>query len=173
MSGLLDKASAAKKAEEAEEPPKKKELDGKAVEMKADGKIRNLEGEPNAHLAMQISLAGWVIILVGALLSLQGGSWGLAVVSVVLVIGIGAIVYADRMKGSVSTPKLAASVVVAVLIVYVVAGGRLAMGRIIPLDVCCRWAAVGDVIHERIVVDANCELKGFRVVVSRMHSLLH
>jgi len=47
---------------------------------------------------------------------LQGGSLGLAVVSVVLVIGIGAIVYADRMKGSVSTPKLAASVVVAVLI---------------------------------------------------------
>ena len=116
MSGLLDKASAAKKAEEADEPPKKKELDGKAVEMKADGKIRKLDGEPNAHLAMQISLAGWVIILVGALLSLQGGSWGLAVVSVVLVIGIGAIVYADRMKGSVSTPKLAASVVVAVLI---------------------------------------------------------
>jgi len=116
MSGLLDKASAAKKAEEAEEVPKKKELDGKAVEMKADGKIRKLEGEPNAHLAMQISLAGWVIILVGALLSLQGGSWGLAVVSVVLVIGIGAIVYADRMKGSISKPKLYASLVVALLV---------------------------------------------------------
>ena len=117
MSGLLDKASAVKKAEAAEaEPKKSKQVEGKAIEMKADGKIRAIAGEPPSQAAMQISLAGWVIILIGAILSLQGGSWGFIVVSVVLVIGIGAIVYADRMRGSVSTPKLAASIIVAVLI---------------------------------------------------------
>ena len=117
MSGLLDKASAVKKAEAAEaEPKKSKQVEGKAIEMKADGKIRAIAGEPPSQAAMQISLAGWVIILFGAILSLQGGSWGFIVVSVVLVIGIGAIVYADRMRGSVSTPKLAASIIVAVLI---------------------------------------------------------
>ena len=54
--------------------------------------------------------------MLGAILSLQGGAWGFAVVSVVVVLGIGAIVQADRMRGSISTPKLAASVIVALLI---------------------------------------------------------
>lgn len=117
MSGLLDKASAAKKAESSDAEEKKpKEIEGKAIEMKADGKIRSISSGPASENAMKISLAGWVIILVGAILSLQGGSWGVIVVSIVLVVGIGAIVYADRMRGSLSTPKLAASVIVAVLI---------------------------------------------------------
>lgn len=117
MSGLLDKASAAKKAESAEaEGNKPKHVEGKAIEMKADGKIRSIAGEPASQTPMMVSLAGWVTILIGAILSLQGGSWGFIVVSIVLVIGIGAIVYADRMRGSVSTPKLAASVIVAMLV---------------------------------------------------------
>jgi len=117
MSGLLDKASAAKKAESSDAEGKKpQEIEGKAIEMKADGKIRSISNDPASENAMKIGLAGWVIILVGAILSLQGGSWGVIVVSIVLVVGIGAIVYADRMRGSLSTPKLAASVIVAMLV---------------------------------------------------------
>ena len=66
--------------------------------------------------ATKLNLAGWVIILLGAILSLQGGSWGFAVVAVVLVLGIGAIVQADRMRGSVSKPKLYATLAVALLV---------------------------------------------------------
>ena len=56
------------------------------------------------------------IILIGAILSLQGGAWGLAVVVVVLVVGIGAIVQAERMTGRINQVKLGASIVVALLI---------------------------------------------------------
>jgi hypothetical protein len=66
--------------------------------------------------ATKISLAGWVVILLGAILSLQGGAWGFAVVAVVVVLGVGAIVQADRMRGSVSKPKLYATLVVAMLV---------------------------------------------------------
>ena len=55
-------------------------------------------------------------ILLGAILSLQGGAWGLAVVVVVLVVGIGAIVQAERMTGRINQVKLGASIVVALLI---------------------------------------------------------
>jgi len=71
-------------------------------------------GSPDA--ATKVSLAGWVIILVGAILSLQGGAWGFVVVAIVLILGIGAIVQGERMRGRINQVKLGASIVVALLI---------------------------------------------------------
>ena len=117
MGGLLDKANATKETEDAKaaapapvvvsatsssEPPAHKK------------EISPVSGSPDT--ATKVNLAGWVIILLGAILSLQGGAWGFAVVAVVLVAGIGAIVQADRMRGSVNKPKLYGSVIVALLI---------------------------------------------------------
>ena len=119
MGGLLDKANAVKDAEIVEESP---------APVKADAKA---EGAPkpvvanstpaaspagNPDTAMKLNLGGWVVILLGAILSLQGGAWGFLVVSVVLILGIGAIVQADRMRGGLNKPKLYASVVAALLI---------------------------------------------------------
>lgn len=111
MSGLLDKAKAAKESEEA---PK----EAAPEPVKATSPSPSISTAPSGSpdTATKLSLGGWVIILLGAILSLQGGAWGFAVVSIVVVLGIGAIVQADRMRGSISKPKLAASVIVALLI---------------------------------------------------------
>ena len=77
---------------------------------------------------MKLNLGGWVVILLGAILSLQGGAWGFLAVSVVLVLGIGAIVQADRMRGGLNKPKLYASIGVALLI----AGGPYALVMLFP-----------------------------------------
>ena len=118
MGGLLDKANAAKEPEtddkplEAEPAPVVQEK-ASAAPQKAST-ASPVSGSPDN--ATKLNLAGWVIILLGAILSLQGGSWGFAVVAVVLVLGIGAIVQADRMRGSVSKPKLYATLAVALLV---------------------------------------------------------
>ena len=111
MGGLLDKANSAKEAD-TEETPEPVSIGSLGSE--AAGATSPASGSPDT--AMKLSLGGWVVILLGAILSLQGGAWGLIVVSIVLVAGIGAIVQADRMRGSVNKPKLYASIVVAVLI---------------------------------------------------------
>ena len=113
MGGLLDKANATKETETKDAAPE-------PVKAAAQPATQNVgsnaapSGAPDK--ATQISLAGWVIILLGAILSLQGGAWGFAVVAIVLVLGIGAIVQAERMRGSINQVKLGASVVVALLI---------------------------------------------------------
>ena len=116
MGGLLDKANAAKEIEteaKAGEPePVVAKSAPEPVAQKAGASSPS--GAPDK--ATQISLAGWVIILLGAILSLQGGAWGFIVVTIVLVLGIGAIVQAERMRGSINQVKLGASVVVALLI---------------------------------------------------------
>ena len=117
MGGLLDKANAASESGtdvKATEPePVVIKSAPEPVAQKTAAAV-SPSGAPDK--ATQISLAGWVIILLGAILSLQGGAWGFAVVSVVLVLGIGAIVQAERMRGSINQVKLGASVVVALLI---------------------------------------------------------
>ena len=119
MGGLLDKANAAKEpeTEAATEPAPVKAKAANTNSSPQDGGLLTKSdaiGSPDA--ATKISLAGWVIILLGAILSLQGGAWGLAVVAIVLVVGIGAIVQAERMTGSINQVKLGASIVVALLI---------------------------------------------------------
>ena len=118
MGGLLDKANNAKEAELVTEPePVSSAASGaKAASSNVKATPVASSGSGDADKALKVSLAGWVTILIGALLSLQGGSWGFIIVSVVLIVGIGAIVQADRMRGSVSKPKLYASIFVAILI---------------------------------------------------------
>ena len=116
MGGLLDKANAAKETEtEAKAAEPEPVVANSAPEPVAQKTgAASPSGAPDK--ATQISLAGWVIILLGAILSLQGGAWGFIVVTIVLVLGIGAIVQAERMRGSINQVKLGASVVVALLI---------------------------------------------------------
>ena len=130
MGGLLDKANAVKDAEiDTEEPtPVKSEAKTVDAPKPVASKIESsstpsLGGNPDT--AMKLNLGGWVIILIGAILSLQGGAWGFIVVSIVLVLGIGAIVQADRMRGGLNKPKLYASIGVALLI----ASGPYACGQ--------------------------------------------
>jgi hypothetical protein len=115
MGGLLDKANAAKDTEPTEEPAPVK-VDTTASAAPAGTTSTKGPTPDGADNAMKVSLAGWVIILVGAILSLQGGAWGFAVVAIVVVLGVGAIVQADRMRGGVSKPKLYATLAVAVLV---------------------------------------------------------
>ena len=118
MGGLLDKANATKDADADEKTAEPKPVvvsaTAKDTPSHKTSNVSSPAGSPDT--ATKINLAGWVIVLLGAILSLQGGAWGFAVVAVVLVVGIGAIVQADRMRGSVNKPKLYGSVVVALLI---------------------------------------------------------
>ena len=113
MGVLLDKANAANGTETKDAAPEPVKAAAQPVSQNA-GSNAAASGAPDK--ATQISLAGWVIILLGAILSLQGGAWGFAVVAIVLVLGIGAIVQADRMKGSISKPKLYITVAVALMV---------------------------------------------------------
>lgn len=119
MGGLLDKANAAKEPETeaaAEPAPVKAAAAAPATSTQVGSLQPTSDASGSPDVAMKVSLAGWVTILIGAILSLQGGAWGLAVVAVVLVVGIGAIVQAERMTGSINQVKLGASIVVALLI---------------------------------------------------------
>ena len=119
MGGLLDKANAAKEPETeaaAEPAPVKAAAAAPATSTQVGSLQPMSDASGSPDVAMKVSLAGWVTILIGAILSLQGGAWGLAVVAVVLVVGIGAIVQAERMTGSINQVKLGASIVVALLI---------------------------------------------------------
>jgi len=77
MSGLLDKASAAKKAEEAEEPPKKKEIEGKAIEMKADGRMTSLDAKLSVLITQRMSKIGLILGFVGFILMFFLGNYTL------------------------------------------------------------------------------------------------
>ena len=118
MGGLLDKANATKEAVIEDEPAPVVNAKPEAAKAPSDnpGLLAAGSGSGSPDTATKVSLAGWVIILVGAILSLQGGAWGFAVVAVVVVLGVGAIVQAERMRGSINQVKLGASVVVALLI---------------------------------------------------------
>ena len=118
MGGLLDKANATKDADADEKTaePEPVVVSETAKDTPSHKTSNALSPAGSPDTATKINLAGWVIVLLGAILSLQGGAWGFAVVAVVLVVGIGAIVQADRMRGSVNKPKLYGSVAVALLI---------------------------------------------------------
>ena len=117
MGGLLDRMNATKEPEpssgDAEPEPVTAPSSTNPPAHKSAG-TPSPSGSPDA--ATKVSLAGWVIILVGAILSLQGGAWGFVVVAIVLILGIGAIVQGERMRGRINQVKLGASIVVALLI---------------------------------------------------------
>ena len=118
MSGLLDKAKSASTQEE--KPAEKKAETATLLSSKVKSTNSNAKTvvvqQDGPDIPMILNIVGWVVILIGALLSLQGGSWGLIVVIVVLIIGIGSLVQSQRMSDSVSTPKMAISIVLALII---------------------------------------------------------
>ena len=67
-----------------------------------------------------LTSVGWAVIVVGGLLSLQGGSWGLIVVLSVLVIGIGSLYAGQNMSESGVDPlRMGGAAVLAVLLAAV------------------------------------------------------
>ena len=133
MAGLLDKAKTASndepksskkpvpKADSATLLSKSKPVD--TTEMKG-----TQEGGPDIPLILNLS--GWAIIIIGAILSLQGGGFGFIVVLVVLALGIGSIVQSQRMSGGVSQLKTGISVALALII----AVGPYAAIMIVPTN---------------------------------------
>jgi hypothetical protein len=64
-----------------------------------------------------LKTSGWVIIIIGGLLSLQGGSWGILVVLVVLVLGIGALFGGQALsEEGVNPTKMAIAGALAILL---------------------------------------------------------
>ena len=84
MSGLLSKATATE--ESAESTPVEEES-----KTEAGALAQAIEESDGPDISTILTSIGWAVIVVGGLLSLQGGSWGLIVVMSVLVLGIGAL----------------------------------------------------------------------------------
>ena len=124
MAGLLDKAKATNDTEDKVEKP---DDTNSGLLSKGASKVvttttvtttstsTSIDGGSN-DTARIIGMVGWAVILVGAIISLQGGGFGLIVVLVVLAVGLGSIIQSQRMAGNVSQSKMIASVVVAILI---------------------------------------------------------
>ncbi|DAC16976.1 MAG TPA: hypothetical protein D7H90_06345 [Candidatus Poseidoniales archaeon] len=110
MSGLLSKANAAEEKEQPE-PAEQEEKQNAgllaASEQPSDG----------PDVSTILTSIGWAVIVVGGLLSLQGGSWGLIVVLTVLVIGIGALYAGQNMsERGVDYIRMSGAAVLAVLL---------------------------------------------------------
>lgn len=110
MSGLLSKATAAEET-----------LPSKPVEQetKADTSAlaQAIEQSDGPDIPTILTSVGWAVIVIGGLLSLQGGAWGLLVVLGVLVIGIGALYAGQHMSESGVDPlRMGGAAVLAVLL---------------------------------------------------------
>lgn len=122
MAGLLDKAKA---TNDTEEKVVKSDGEKSGLLSKGASKVvttttvtttETLVDGTVDEKARIIGMVGWAVVLVGAILSLQGGGFGLLVVIIVLAIGLGSIIQSQRMMGNVSQPKMIASIIVAVII---------------------------------------------------------
>ena len=120
MSGLLSKANA---AEGNVEDEVKAETVAEVLPAIHEG------GGPD--VPTMLKTAGWVVIVIGGLLSLQGGFWGLVVVFVVLVLGIGAL-YGGQMlsEEGVEPYKMGGAALLAVLL----AAGPYGVSMLMPAD---------------------------------------
>ena len=139
MSGLLDKAKTASSTEEknvkAEVKPNKKSSDGlltkaEPVPQKTKPTKATLNDSDGPDVPMILNISGWIIIVLGAIFSLQGGGFGLVVVLVVLALGIGSIVQSQRMTGGISPIKTGISVALA----FIIAVGPYAAIMIVPTN---------------------------------------
>lgn len=112
MSGLLDKAKSASSDEKtvAEKKSEPATLLSKANTTKSNAENNQLAQQDGPDIPMILNLAGWIIIVLGAIFSLQGGGFGLIVVLIVLGLGIGSIVQSQRMTGEISSVKTGISV---------------------------------------------------------------
>lgn len=110
MSGLLSKATAA----EETSPSKPVEEETKAGTSTLAQAIEQSDGP---DIPTILTSVGWAVIVIGGLLSLQGGAWGLIVVLGVLVIGIGALYAGQHMSESGVDPlRMGGAAVLAVLL---------------------------------------------------------
>ena len=122
MASLLDKAKA---TNDTEDKAEKSDNSNSSLLSKGASKVvttttvtttETIMDDGGSDTARILGMVGWAVILVGAIISLQGGGFGLIVVLAVLAIGLGSIIQSQRMAGNVSQPKMIASVVVAILI---------------------------------------------------------
>ena len=110
MSGLLSKATAAEDASKSE--PVEEEAKSDAGLLAA-----SIQQSDGPDLSTILTSVGWAVIVVGGLLSLQGGFWGLIVVLVVLVIGIGAIYAGQNLsEAGVDPLKMGGAAALALLL---------------------------------------------------------
>lgn len=110
MSGLLSKANAAE--DTAKSAPVEEEVKNQAGLLEA-----SVQPSDGPDLPTILTSVGWAVIVVGGLLSLQGGSWGLIVVLSVLVIGIGSLYAGQNMsEGGVDPLRMGGAAVLAVLL---------------------------------------------------------
>ena len=110
MSGLLSKATAA----EETSPSKPVEEEAKADTSALSQALEQNDGPDTSTVLTSV---GWAVIVIGGLLSLQGGAWGLIVVLGVLVIGIGALYAGQHMSESGVDPvRMGGAAVLAVLL---------------------------------------------------------
>ncbi|MEC8588881.1 MAG: hypothetical protein VXY35_01865, partial [Candidatus Thermoplasmatota archaeon] len=84
MSGLLSKATATEETTASKPAEEESKTDAGAL-------AQAIEESSGPDIPTILTSIGWAVIVVGGLLSLQGGSWGLIVVISVLVLGIGAL----------------------------------------------------------------------------------
>jgi hypothetical protein len=111
MSGLLSKATAA----EETTPSKPAEEEAKADDTSALALA--IEQSEGPDISTILTSVGWAVIVIGGLLSLQGGAWGLIVVLGVLVIGIGALYAGQHMSESGVDPmRMGGAAVLAILL---------------------------------------------------------
>jgi hypothetical protein len=148
MGGLLDKANASK-TEGTETPVSNTARPEKVVISKKDkstkpsiqATVKSSTGlEANPELSKKLNIAGWVGILLGGILALQGGAAGLLIVCIVLVVGIGLLVQSDRLLGGeINMIKVGISVFIAVL----VAAGPYAALVLVPSDSSMALTEIG------------------------------
>jgi len=132
MGGLLDKAKSASSDEKSTTKSKTENatlLSGK-VKSKNSNSTTVAVQQDGPDIPMILNIAGWVVIVLGAIFSLQGGGFGLIVVLVVLALGIGSIVQSQRMTGGISPVKTGISVALA----FVIAVGPYAAIMIVPTN---------------------------------------
>ena len=110
MSGLLSKATATE--ESAESTPVEEES-----KTEAGALAQTIEESDGPDISTILTSIGWAVIVVGGLLSLQGGFWGLVVVLCVLVIGIGAIYAGQHMsEGGIDPVRMGGAAALAILL---------------------------------------------------------
>ena len=110
MSGLLSKATATEEATPSKPAEEEAKDDTNAL-------AQAIEQSDGPDVSTVLTSVGWAVIVIGGILSLQGGAWGLIVVLGVLVIGIGALYAGQYMSESGVDPlRMGGAAVLAVLL---------------------------------------------------------
>lgn len=110
MSGLLSKATAAEETTPSKPPEEEAKSDTNAL-------AQAIEQNDGPDISTILTSVGWAVIVIGGVLSLQGGAWGLVVVLGVLVIGIGALYAGQYMTESGVDPlRMGGAAALAVLL---------------------------------------------------------